>query len=238
MNTKMNLLALALLGLAGYAGSAVAGCPSSPVPPWTAANQFQGTVAIAAGGLDGSACRMESSIAAAASGFATAQVEDDTPTAEPRYRAQFMINVDGLNPASAPAFTSVVTVHSAISAGTGNGITLAIFSDGAQWLLSYTLVDAGDPSGYFSNSQPLGTSSRHVEYDLPVGAAGLFQVWVENNVEGTPTATHTTNNASIVGIDTAFLGLAAPSDAFTATFAATPAEFDKFDSRRQTFIGF
>jgi len=235
----MKVLALALLGLAGYAGSAAASCPSSPVPPWTAANTFQGTLAITTPGLDGSACHLDSAISAGASGFATAQVEDDTPAAEPRYRAQFMINVDALNPASAPAFTTVATVHTAISNGTGNGIQLAIFSDGTQWLLSYTLVDANDPSGYFSNSQPLvGTGSKHVEYDLPVSASGTFNVWIENNVEGSPTATHTTNNASITGIDTAFVGLAAPSDAFTATFAGTAAQFDRFDSRRQTFIGF
>src|SRR5689334_5249137 len=50
MNAKMKVLALALLGLAGYAGSAVAGCPSSPVPPWSAAPALFGTVAIVAGG--------------------------------------------------------------------------------------------------------------------------------------------------------------------------------------------
>ena len=238
MNAKMNVLALALLGLAGFAGSAVAGCPSSPVPPWTANNQFQGVTAIASPGLDGTPCRLDSTISAGASGFASAIVEDDTPTAEPRYRASFMIDVDALTALGAPGFTTVTTVFQGVSAVTGNGISLAIFGDGTNWLLSYTVVDAGDPSGYFSNSQPLGTGARHVEFDLPVGAASNFQIWIENNVEGTPTATHTVNNAAIVGVDTAFLGLAAPSDGFTAAYSGTAAQFDRFDSRRSTFIGF
>jgi len=236
MNTKMKVLALALLGLAGYAGSAVAGCPSSPVPPWTAANQFQGTVAIAAGGLDGSACRMDSSLATGASGFANAQVEDDTPTAEGRYRASFMINVDALG---SPSLITVSNVFSATSATTGNGINLSIFGNGTGWSLSYVIADASQPSGFFSGSVPLAAGSRHVEFDLQV-TAGQFNLWNNNNVEASPDITQTGMNMGtvIAGVDTAFLGLAAPSDAFATTYAGTAAQFDAFDSRRQTFIGF
>lgn len=240
MNAKMKVLALALLGLVGYAGSAAASCPSSPVPPWTANSPFQGTTAIVAGGLDGSACRLDSSVQAGASGFANAVVEDDTPTAEPRYRASFMINTANLT-GTTPGFTDVVTVFQAISATTGNGIVFAIFGDGTGWRLSYTLVDANDPSGYFSNSQPLPNSPTHVEFDLPVSAASAFGLWIENNVEGTPTATQTVNNASIVGIDTAYLGLSAPSDGasgFVVHYAGQQVGFDRFDSRRSSFIGF
>jgi len=236
MNTKMKVLALALLGLAGYAGSAVAGCPSSPVPPWTAANQFQGTVAIAAGGLDGSACRMDSSLATGASGFANAQVEDDTPTAEGRYRASFMINIDAL---ASPSLITVSNVFSATSATTGNGINLSIFGNGTGWSLSYVIADASQPSGFFAGSVPLVAGSQHVEFDLQV-TNGEFDLWNNNNVEASPDITHTGMQMGtvIAGVDTAFLGLAAPSDAFATTYAGTAAQFDAFDSRRQTFIGF
>jgi len=237
MNAKMNLLALALLGLAGYAGSAVAGCPSSPVPPWTAANQFQGTVAIAAGGLDGSACRMDSSLQAGASGFANAQVEDDTPTAEGRYRASFMLNVGTL---ASPTLITVANVFSATSAGTGNGINLSIFGDGSgAWRLSYVIADASQPSGFFAGSVPLANTAQHVEFDLQV-TAGQFNLWNNNNVEASPDITQTGMQMGtvIAGVDTAFLGLAAPSDGFVSTYAGTAAQFDAFDSRRQTFIGF
>jgi len=239
MNTKMKVLALALLGLAGYAGSAVAGCPGSPVPPWTAANQFQGTVAITAGGLDGSACRLDSSLATGASGFANAQVEDDTPTAEGRYRAAFMINVGTL---ASPTLTTVANVFSATSAGTGNGINLSIFGDGSgAWRLSYVIAtsDPGNPSGFYSGSVPLLSSAQHVEFDLQV-TNGIFSLWNNNNVEASPDINVTTLQMGTVigGVDTAFLGLAAPSDSFATTYAGTAAQFDTFDSRRQTFIGF
>jgi hypothetical protein len=241
MNAKMKVLALALLGLAGYAGSAAASCPSSPVPPWTANSPFQGTTTIAAGGLDGTACRLDASINAGATGFASALVQDDTPTAEPRYRAQFMIDTSGLTPAT-PGFTDAVTVFQAISATTGNGISLAIFGDGTQWLLSYTIVDANDPSGYFSNSTPLPNSPVHVEFDLPVSGSADFKLWVEQNNEATPTLEHTpTNNSAITGIDTALLGLTGPSDSangFVTHYNSQAVKFDRFDSRRSTFIGF
>jgi hypothetical protein len=237
MNAKMKVLALALLGLAGYAGSAAASCPTSPVPPWSVNSPFQGTTAIVAGGLDGSACRLDSAISAGASGFASAQVEDDTPTAEPRYRAQFMVNVDAL---AAPTLTTVANVFSATSSTTGNGINLAIFGDGSgAWRVSYVIADANNPSGFFAGSVPLPAGSKHVEFDLDV-TAGNFSIWLENNVEASPDVTQGGLNTAtpIGGIDSAFLGLAAPSDGFIAAYAGTSAQFDRFDSRRSSFIGF
>jgi len=237
MNTKMKVLALALLGLAGYAGSAAAGCPGSPVPPWTANSPFQGVTAIASPGLDGTPCRLDSAISAGASGFASAQVEDDTPSAEVNYRAQFMINIDAL---AAPTLITVANVFSATSAGTGTGVNFSIFGDGGGgWRLSYVMVDAGDPSGFFSGSVPLAAGSKHIEFALmTIGATSAFSLWNENNVEGSADITHTVNNTSVVGIDSAFLGLAAPSDGFVSTYAGVSAQFDHFDSRRTTFIGF
>jgi hypothetical protein len=237
MNAKMKVLALALLGLAGYAGSAAASCPSSPVPPWSVTSPFQGVTAITPGGLDGSACRLDSTISAGASGFASAQVEDDTPTAEPRYRAQFMVNVDAL---AAPTLTTVANVFSATSSTTGNGINLAIFGDGSgAWRVSYVIADANNPSGFFAGSVPLPAGSKHVEFDLDV-TGGNFSIWLENNVEASPDVTQGGLNTAtpIGGIDSAFLGLAAPSDSFVATYAGTAAQFDRFDSRRSSFIGF
>jgi hypothetical protein len=237
MNAKMKVLALALVGLAGYAGSAVAGCPSSPVPPWSVNSPFQGTTTIVAGGLDGSACRLDSAISTGASGFASAQVEDDTPTAEPRYRASFMINTDTL---ANPTLLTTAAVFTASSAVSGNGVNLFVFSTGSGWLLSYFVADANEPSGFFSGSAPLTAGqANHVEFDLQVGNPGSFTLWVESNVEGSPTLpAHNVNNSGIVGIDSAFLGLGAPSDAFVGAYAGTAAGFDRFDSRRTSFIGY
>jgi hypothetical protein len=179
---------------------------------------------------------MDSSLQAGASGFANAQVEDDTPTAEGRYRAAFMINVDALG---SPSLITVANVFSATSSGSGNGINLSIFGNGTGWSLSYVIADASQPSGFFSGSVPLAAGSQHIEFDLQV-TAGEFYLWNNNNVAGSPDISHTGMNTAtpIVGVDTAFLGLAAPSDAFVSSYAGTAAQFDAFDSRRQTFIGF
>jgi hypothetical protein len=240
MNAKMKVLALALLGLAGYAGSAVAACPSSPVPPWNAdSSPFQGTFAVVAGGLESgtpSECRLDSSINAGASGFASAQVHDDTPAAEPRYRAGFIINVDGL---ANPTITTTSSVFTASSSGSGLGVNLYVFSVGSGWLLSYSVADASNPSGFFSGSAPLVAGSNTIQFDLQVGASGSFTLWVNQPDEANPTLpAHTVDNSAVVGIDDAYLGLAAPSDQFVSTYAGMAAGFDHFDSRRQTFITF
>jgi hypothetical protein len=237
MNTKMKVLALALLGLAGYAGSAVAGCPSSPVPPWTAAPVFQGTVAIVAGGLDGSACRLDSSIAAAASGAAFATVEDDTPAGEVRYRAQFMVNLDNL---TSQSLLAGVQLFSATNTANGTSIWLTVFGDGSgNRFLGYFVKDTSQASGVYSNSTPLAAGANRVEFDLQTGAAGAGGItfWINNTTEGSPTVpTHNVTNDAYT-IDTAFVGLAAPTPQYVTAFSGTTVGFDRFDSRRQTFIG-
>lgn len=235
MNAKMKVLALALLGLAGYAGSAAASCPASPVPPWTAAPVFQGSVAINPGGLDGSACRLDAQIAAGASGAAFATVEDDSPTAEPRYRAQFMVDLDNL---TNQGLLQGVQIFSAQSAATGTTIWFTVFGDGAgNRTLGYFVTDANQPAGFFSNATPLAAGANRVEFDLQVGATGSLTLWINNTTEGSPTVNPITINDNGSTIDTAFVGLAAPSPQYVTGFAGTTVQFDRFDSRRQTFIG-
>ncbi|MGA9422175.1 MAG: hypothetical protein WBW61_07410 [Rhodanobacteraceae bacterium] len=236
MNTKMKVLSLAVAGLAGFAfaGSAFAGtCPASPVPPWTAISQFQGTATIVAGGLGGTACRLDSVINSGASGAASATVEDDSPATEPRYRAAFIIDLDGL---ASPTINTSASIFSGNSTATGAGVKLSIFGNGGSWFLSYKISDG---SGVFSNSVPLVAGENHVEFDLQVGATGSLSVWINNNDPNNPTQTSpSVDNSADTGIDTAFLGLAAPSTQFAAAYGGTAAQFDQFDSRRSTFIGF
>jgi hypothetical protein len=235
MNAKMNLLALALLGLAGYAGSAVAGCPASPVPPWTAAPALGGTVAIVTGGLDGSACRMESGLTGDLTSFAT--VEDDTPTAEPRYRAAFMINTDAV---STMSIVTGVFVFTATSAAGGNPpVSLSIVGDGAGHVfLSYNVVNG---TGALVGSQQLAAGANHVEFDYDNGSAAgspgpHFSLWVNNNDGNNPTFNSAITATAVV--DSAFLGLAGATADYSGSFNGTPVQFDAFDSRRSSFIGF
>jgi hypothetical protein len=233
----MNLLALALLGLAGYAGSAVAGCPASPVPPWTAVNALGGSAAIVAGGYAGTACRLDSKLTGDASSFAT--VEDDTPTAEGRYRAQFIINADNLTNLGAVAASFVFTTAS--NAGGAPTVALSIVGDGAGGkLVSYSVPDSA-AGGFDVGSFALAAGENHVEFDVDNGAVSgspHFAIWVNNNVEGSPNFQTTSFNNNGAVVDTAFLGLAGATQAYLSGFNGVAVGFDQFDSRRSTFIGF
>jgi hypothetical protein len=229
MNTKMKVLSLAMFGLVGtaFAGSAAAVCPASPVPPWADLQVSQGAAVIADGGLAATECRLDSTINAGAGPFASALVHDASPAAEPRYRAQFILNVDAL---ATPGFSDAAQVFLATSAG--QPLRLTIFGDGSNWNLGYILGES------VSGSTPLAAGENRVEFDLQI-AGGDFDLWVNNNVEGTPTVADVTGDYSaMVGIDDAYLGLATPSVVFVANYGGTPAQFDQFDSRRTTFIGF
>jgi hypothetical protein len=241
MNAKMKVLSLALVGLCGYAGSALAVCPAGPAiaqgGAWTAAPVFQGTATIVTPGYATTACRLASTINLGASSVAFATVEDDSPTNEPRYRAQFIIDLDAQ---TAPTITKSSTAFSATSTANGPGITLGVFGSSSAWFLSYIVPDANQLSGVTSGSVALAAGENHVEFDLQIGAAGSITLWVNNNVAGSPTVPPIAiNNSSVAGIDTAFLGLAGPSLGFIGSYAGPPGVgFDQFDSRRATFIGF
>lgn len=237
MNTKMKVLSLALIGAFGFAGSAMAACPTGPTTAeggaWTAKSAFQGTVAIATPGLATTECLMDSKINTGATGVASAAVQDDSPAAEARYRAQFIVKVDGL---TAPTLTTSANIFSGNSTVTGTGIKLSIFGSSGQWFLSYKVPDG---ASVYANSLPLAAGENRIEFDLQTGATGSVTMWVNNNVEASPTApARTVNNSAVVGIDTAFLGLAGPSAGFVTKYAGVAAQFDQFDSRRTTFIGF
>jgi hypothetical protein len=235
MNTKMKVLALALLGLAGYAGSAVAGCPGSPVPPWTAVDVLGGTAVIASPGYATTPCRLDSALTGDAASFAT--VEDDTPTAEPRYRASFIINADNVGAMSA---TTASFVFTASSASGRAPVALSIVGNGAGSAFLTYFVQNG--AGVLSATKPLIAGENHVEFDYDNGtSAGSpgphFTLWINSNVEGSPTVPPTTI-ASTGVVDTAFLGLAGATGDWTTLFNGTTVGFDQFDSRRSTFIGY
>jgi hypothetical protein len=236
MNAKMKVLALALLGLAGYAGSAAASCPSSPVPPWTAVVALGGTTAIVAPGYAASACHLDAAITGDASAFAT--VEDDTPTSEPRYRAQFIIKANNLTNLGLVAATYVFTATSA--SGGDPPVALSIIGDGAGGiLLSYNVATSTGPVTDSVALDPV--NENHVEFDYDNGSAAgspgpHFSLWINNNVEASPDKTFTIASTSVV--DTAFLGLSGPTPDYLTSFTGTTVGFDQFDSRRSTFIGF
>lgn len=237
MSRKNNaILAIGALAAFGFASSAFAQCPDSPTPPWSSAPSFQGATEIVEGGYDGTSCRLNSTINAGAGGIAFAQVQDDTPATEPRYRAQFMVNADAL---TNQALLANATIFSAASTATGPAVRFTVFGDGAGGrFLGYFVQNTNEASGFTSGSVALDNGENRVEFDLQVGAPGSFTLWVNETDEASPSVPSVAvANATAVGIDTAFLGLAAPSPQFVTAHAGAAVGFDEFDSRRSSFIG-
>lgn len=249
MNANMKKLALAVVGLVGFAaaGSAMAQCPASLTPPWSATNIGGGTSAASSvtGGYSSTACRLQSSLGN--SGAARAQVRDDTPASETRYRAQFIFDATSLSGAggtsqadiflaNAPAaFNGLLRLVQIKYAGSGAGTKRISFTAACNNGTTNTCVGQVD--------LPTQAGPNRIEIDLTVGASGSLRYWVTPlataTTDGAPTGTVTLTggNAGWVGVDQAYLGLASPSALYRTNNTGANGFFDQFDSRRQTFIG-
>lgn len=236
----MKKLSVAILGLAGFAfaGMAAAACPTDVVPPWSGKTQTQGAVAVATGGYDGTECRMTSVLNAGSGAFAAATVRDDSPSNEPRYRAQFLVNADGLTGLGTFAAAQMFSVQSAAAHLGSNFLVQMGISGGANKNLNIITANQGASGNISSNFVPLAAGVNRIEIDLQMGATGSLKVWLNSGVEASPTLTFSSvNNAGWVGANRANLGLAAANNIFRANNAGQLVSFDQFDSRRTTFIG-
>jgi hypothetical protein len=242
MNAKMKVLALALLGLAGYAGSAVAGCPTSLSPPWTSALTgpgFGGTAVSLAPGLEPtpSACSLNLSFDGTATVFTLVGVVDGTPANETSYRFRFYIDATAIG--TLGSFDSV-TVFSANSAAASDGFQniLRILLQGST--IAVGAADHSNPGGSFitTGSAPLSSAVHTVEGQITIGSPGTVKIWIDATAESDPTAISLTPvNDGWVGVDIAALGLATPQGAPLQSQAGRVLKVDAFDSRRTTFIG-
>lgn len=244
MSRKFNaILGLGALAAFGFASSAFAQCPTSPLPTWSGVTQTQGAVAIAAGGLAGTSCRMESSLNVGASGFAAATVRDDTPGDEPRYRAQFVINADNITGLGTFSASQVFTASSTNPHPAVGGFTPVIRisisgAAGGQKNINFVTANEGVPANLSSASAPLQSGENVIEIDWQVGATGSLTYWVNSASEGSPTGQLSNlNNAGWVGITNATLGLSGANTLFRTNHAGQIVQLDEFDSRRQSFIG-
>jgi hypothetical protein len=240
MSRKFNaILGLGALAAFGFASSAFAQCPTGPVPPWSSQSTIGGSVAIAAGGYDGTTCRMDASLT---SGLTTASafVRDNTPADEPRYRGQFLVNADNL---VGQSLTQSVKIFSAATDAPAQGVSevvrFTIFGNiaGNARTLGVFTACASDPSGQCSASIPLPAGTNRVEFDWQQDAAGSLRVWVNNGDENSPNANIATNNTTWGGVDFAVLGLSTASPGFRTAQVNRTVGFDEFDSRRTSFIG-
>lgn len=250
MNTKMKTLAMAVVGLVGFgaAGAAMAQCPASLSPPWSAVTTLAGGVAASvATGLDSSACKLSSTLGNSFSSQAT--VTDNTPANEARYRFQFLVNADATGSFGNLDSVSVFSANSATAfpavGGTRQIVKVAITAAGGG-NKRLTIIAACDnaASSYrcVTNSPTLAAGVNRIELDVTVGGSGTVKYWL-NAAAGTtePAVTGTIaltgGNNGWVGVDQAVLGQSGPSPTYKANHTGQAVFFDTFDSRRQTYIG-
>jgi hypothetical protein len=242
MNAKMKVLALALVGFAGYAGSAVAGCPSSLVPPWTANITGAGTGGTATsqpGGLEAtpSACSLVASFDATATGFSFVGVVDGTPANEPTYRFRFYIDPSAVGALGSFDSVQVFAGNSAAAFDSFQNI-IRVGLIGTN--IAVAAADNSNPGGSFVTVgvAPLTSAVHWVEGQVVVGTPGTVKLWIDATAESdTPAISLAPDNTGWVGVDLAALGLGAPQGSAAISPAGRTLKLDAFDSRRTTFIG-
>lgn len=254
-NVMMKTLSLAVLGLAGmsFAGASMAQCPTTigqnQTPPgvWSAALQTQAALSVAAPGLGSTACKMRTALNQSSSASAKAGAVDQTPNAEQRYRARYLISTAiALTQLNRTALTFNVVGPTAAPGGTQNALQIFLLGNGTARQLRFLVGDTAAVGQYRQIDVPLPNQAgaNRVEIDLTFGAAnGQLRYWVTDaataTTDGSPTGTVTglANNAW-GGVDQVVLGLAGANNQWRTNFTATDfVDFDEFDSRRQSFIG-
>ncbi len=251
MNTKMKVLSLALVGAFGYVGAASAACPGGPTTAdggaWKSKLISTGShLQITSPGLDSSECKLASDIAGSLTGAALVSYTHDSP--EPSYRFQFLVDPDALG---AFSLTDNITVFRGVSPtanGLGYGLQVLLTpGSGGTRRLRFTAACGSAASNYRCSSAtttnlPAGKVRIEGKLTFGAGAAGKLDVWVNAAAGTTEPATTTLtipnlDNAAWGGITQVFLGLVAPNVPFKNAHAGQVVNFDTFDSRRQTYIG-
>lgn len=241
MNAKMKVLSLALVGLCGYAGSAMADCPTDPAQAgggaWSSKSVLGGAIAITTPGFESSECKMDASITSTS--FGSAFVRDESPASEPHYRARFLVdtsNLAGLNSLQNVRLFSANTDTPFDSIS--EVVRVSAFGNLAGTAQSLAVVAGchGATANLCSTNIPLTGAGPHiVQVEWIKGSSGTINVWVDNATEGSPTATLSGNTDGWV-VDYAALGLSTPSAGYRTSQVNKVVSFDQFDSRRSTFI--
>ena len=246
---QMKALALAVLGLAGFgvAGSAMA-CDNTNLSAWTASLNNQGTIAVVAGGLEGtpSACKLAVSLVGS-DPLVAAGVAFNDSTVEPTYHFRFYFNQDNLGTLPTLANAQIFAVKSGTLTGATSGkinpfmFRLGIIDNGGSGgnrLVAAVACDNGGNNICLTTPISLAAGNHYVEGALSTGATGTFKLWVDHNAAAASPpaadASITINNTAWGGGKNIVLGLGAHQPGFPLS---TQVFFDAFDSRRQTFIG-
>lgn len=254
MNAKMKVLSLALVGLCGFAGSALAVCPGGPTiadgGAWTSKSQLpdptSSPLLIAVPGLDTSECKLTAALPAndvAASSF----VRYNHAASEPSYRAHFMIDTSALTPFTDAAANVVVLQLPSTTANAGFSRVLRVLvvagPSGAKRVRFIAQKGGAAPVAQtFGTNLINGVNNIEVNLQVGSGTAGDLKYWVnvtpgttEPAVSGEFTAL---DNAAWGGVSAVQMGLFSPNTAYSGNHGGEVVGFDTFDSRRSTYIGY
>jgi len=248
---KMKSLAVAVLGLAGFAaaGSAFAVCPAVAALPWSggASALGAGTLAVSSPGLDTSSCKLDATLGTNPTDQAT--VTDTSPANEPRYRFQFMVNADSLGTLG---LNDGVNLFSASGATTQHGrrgiiaVNLVPSATGKRLSFNWSCNNGTTyRCSATTGAVNLTAGANRIEFDVLMatsGANGSIRYWINaaaGTTEPAPTGSVTSiDNSAWVGTKVATLGLGSPTPSQSTGHAGQVVSFDSFDSRRQTYIGY
>jgi len=253
-NVMMKTLSLAVLGLAGmgFAGGAMAACPASaaaPVGAWSSQTVLSGgALTITTPGLKLTECKMSASLGTSAASLA--QVQDNTPANETRFRIRAYIDPTALTSFGLTDAVQVFTANSQNPFPAAGGrrqifnVNLVPGAGGAKRLQVIAACNNGTTYRCISTmTTDLPATATVFEADLKIGAgaAGELKYWVNAAAGGEPVTTTGTianlDNTGWVGVDAAVLGLSAPTPSYRTAHQGQIVAFDEYDSRRQTYIG-
>jgi hypothetical protein len=248
---KTKLLCAAILAAGGVQAVHAQTCPTTPTA-WTSFTQDGGTVAITTPGFASTNCKVSMSIGATAVDGSRAQVRDETPATETRYRARFLVNLNGLGALTTTARARLF--NGQFNPGNAGVFQLRVEGAAAGGYIVTGFASCsnsvdGDGRCRFSFPIASGDTVNRIEVEWVRATSanatdGAFRYWVNaSGASPAPTGTVTgvggagLQNFSIPGVDQVNLGLIRPNANFRAQEVGSIVSFDEFESRRQTYIG-
>jgi hypothetical protein len=191
----MKALALAIVGIAGFAVAGSAFAQSCPTVSSTTGNATPGgggawssqsvggggVLNIATPGLHGTNCQLVLNVGAAPLANVRGFVSDTSPSDEPRYRARFYFDISALTLSLGNYQTEIFNAFANTAPGTFNTDEIQVYLiGGASPALRFFVADAGQASGFKTITQtlPAAVTAGHyyVEFDLTKGAGSSTAV--------------------------------------------------------------
>ena len=146
------------------------------------------------------------------SGASRAQVRDDTPANEARYRAQFILDPSALSGAGG---TNQADVFLANAPAAFNGLLRLVQAKylgagaGTKRVQLIAACYNGGSSKCLGNVETLANQScpNRIEFDLTVGASGTLKYWISDATGPAPLETATTGTVTITGGNAGWVGV-------------------------------